>query len=64
MDNLEINEKIKKNNELIEKYVTPGVFTLNQAVVELLAENAELQKKCTHHFVNGYCKYCFKKEEE
>ena len=64
MTNLEIQERIDKNNVLIEEMSTPGQFVLNNAVSELLKENAELQKQCKHNFVNGYCRYCYKKEEK
>jgi hypothetical protein len=64
MTNLEIKEKIDANNKLIESILNPSVFTLNNAVRDLLAENAELQTKCTHSFVDGYCEYCYCTERE
>lgn len=64
MTNLEIHEKIKFNNELIGKMLSPGQFVLNNSVAELLKQNSELQNQCTHNFVNGYCEFCFKEEEE
>ena len=33
------------------------------ADMRALAENAELQKQCTHNFVDGFCEYCYKMEE-
>lgn len=63
MGNLTIKEQIDRNNALIEKIMTPNVFTLNNTVADLLQENAELQKKCTHEFEDGYCVYCYKEEE-
>ena len=63
MGNLIIKELIDRNNALIEKIMTPNVFTLNNTVADLLQENAKLQKKCTHEFENGYCVYCYKEEE-
>lgn len=63
MGNLTIKEKIDRNNALIEKIMTPNVFTLNNTVADLLQENAELQKQCTHEFEDGYCVYCYKEEE-
>ena len=63
MGNLTIKELIDRNNALIEKIMTPNVFTLNNTVADLLQENAELQKKCTHEFEDGYCVYCYKEEE-
>ena len=43
--------------------MTLNVFTLNNTVSELLRQNRELQAECSHHFVNGYCEYCYKDEE-
>lgn len=63
MGNLTIKELIDRNNALIEKIMTPNVFTLNNTVADLLQENAELQKQCTHEFEDGYCVYCYKEEE-
>lgn len=63
MGNLTIKEKIDRNNALIEKIMTPNVFTLNNTIADLLQENAELQKQCTHEFEDGYCVYCYKEEE-
>ena len=37
-----IKEKIDKNNELIEKIMSPNIFTLNNTVAKLLKENEEL----------------------
>lgn len=62
MTNLEIYEKICLNNKLIEEAIALNKFTLNNTVADLLKENAELQKQCTHHFVDGYCEYCYKEE--
>ena len=62
MTNLEIKEKIDQNNKIIETLFSPNIFTLNNAVSELLKENDELQKQCTHSFVEGYCEYCYLEE--
>lgn len=62
MTNLEIKEKIDQNNKIIETLFSPNIFTLNNAVSELLKENDELQKQCTHSFVDGYCEYCYLEE--
>ena len=45
MTNLEIKEKIDQNNKIIETLFSPNIFTLNNAVSELLKENDELQKQ-------------------
>lgn len=63
MTNLEIKERIDLNNRLIENFLSPNKFTLNTQVAKLLAENVELQKQCTHNFVDGFCEYCYKMEE-
>lgn len=63
MTNLQIKEKIDLNNKLIEQFLVPNKFTLNTQIAKLLAENAELQKQCTHSFVDGFCEYCYKEEE-
>lgn len=60
----QIKEKIDCNNQTIELLFSPNSFILNNAVRDLLAENAELQSQCHHEFENGYCKYCYKKEVE
>lgn len=62
MTNLEIKEKIDVNNKVIEKLLNPCEFTLNNTVKDLLKENDELQKQCTHSFVDGYCEYCYLEE--
>lgn len=64
MTNLEIKEKIDQNNKIIETLFSPNIFTLNNAVSELLEENDELQKQCTHNFVDGYCEYCYLEENK
>ena len=53
MSPLEIHEKIKFNNKLIQDMFNPNQFVLNNAVRDLLKENENLQKQCPHHFVNG-----------
>ena len=63
MRQLEINKRIEENNKLIESLMTPNVFTLNNTVAELLAENKALQEECEHVFENGYCIYCLKGED-
>ena len=62
MTNLEIKQKIDINNKLIETILSPSEFTLNNTVRDLIAENAELQKQCTHNFIDGYCEYCYMEE--
>ena len=62
---LEIKKQIDHNNSLIESFLNPNVFTLNNTVAQLISENRELQKKCNHVFdENGYCIYCYLSEEK
>ena len=63
MQQLEIKKRIDENNKIIESLMTPNVFTLNNTIAELLAENEKLQEECEHVFENGYCIYCMKGEE-
>ena len=62
MQQLEIKKRIDENNKIIESLMTPNVFTLNNTISELLAENKKLQEECEHVFENGYCIYCMKGE--
>ena len=64
MTNLQIKDAIDKNNKLIEQLLNPSEFTLNNAVRDLLAKNAELQAQCEHSFVDGFCEYCYLMEED
>lgn len=64
MTNLQIKEEIDKNNKIIEELLNPSQFTLNNAVRDLLARNAELQSQCEHSFVDGFCEYCYTMQEE
>lgn len=62
---LEIKKQIDYNNSLIEKLLNPNIFTLNNTVSQLISENRELQKKCSHSFdKDGYCIYCYLSEEK
>lgn len=60
----EIKKKIDENNKIIQEITSPNFFILNDTVAKLLAENQKLQKQCPHHFVNGYCDFCYKREEK
>lgn len=62
MNNLEIKEQIDRNNKIIESIFVPNQFVLNNSIRELLKENEELQKKCTHQFEDGYCIFCYKEQ--
>lgn len=64
MTNLEIKTEIDANNILIETLMEPSAWTLNNSIVTLQKRNRELQKQCTHHFVNGVCEYCYAEEEK
>ena len=61
---LYIKEQIDRNNKLIEQFLTPNQFTLNNTVAQLLKENIQLQQLCQHEFEEGYCIYCYKSEED
>ena len=63
MTNLEIHERIERKNKISEDSFSPNVFTLNNTVRDLLKENEELQKQCSHQFEEGYCIYCYKEQE-
>ncbi len=62
MTNLEIKQRIDINNKIIQEAFTPNQFTLNNVIRNLLKENENLQKQCTHSFVDGYCEYCYMEE--
>ena len=64
MTQLQIKEEIDKNNKIIEELLNPSQFTLNNAVRDLLARNAELQSQCEHSFVDGFCEYCYTMQED
>ena len=63
MTGAKIKEQIDRNNELIQTMMSPNIFTLNNAVADLLKENEKLQEQCAHKFEDGYCVYCYKMEE-
>ena len=63
MTGLQIKEKIDTNNKIIEKILNPSSFTLNNTIMELMVENNQLQEKCPHSYVGGYCEYCYKEEK-
>ena len=64
MTNLEIKQRIDINNKIIQEAFTPNQFTLNNVIRDLLKENENLQKQCTHSFVDGYCEYCYMEEQK
>lgn len=63
VNQLEIYEKIRENNRLIQEAMQVNIFTLNNTVSELLEENRQLQIMCQHEFEDGACKYCLKMED-
>ena len=63
MRQLDIKKRIEENNKIIESLMTPNVFTLNNTIAELLAENRQLQDECEHVFEEGFCVYCMKGDE-
>ena len=62
MTNLEIKQRIDTNNKVIQEAFSPNQFVLNNVIKDLLKENEDLQKQCTHSFVNGYCEDCYMEE--
>lgn len=58
MNGVEIRKQIDFNNNLIQQSLTPNIFTLNNTVATLLAENQKLQQQCQHEFNEGFCIYC------
>lgn len=63
-EQLEIKRRIDLNNQIIQQAFNPNIFTLNNTVAELLAENKALQDTCQHEYEDGYCIYCYKAEVE
>ena len=62
MQGLEIKKRIDENNKIIESLMSPSIFSLNNTIADLLSENRELQRHCSHEFHQGYCIYCYKEE--
>ena len=57
MNGKEIRAKIDENNKIIRLKLDN--FVLTDEIKKKLAENAELQKICTHEFdEDGVCIYC------
>ena len=58
MNGLEIKERIKKNDKLIET-LNPTAFTLNKEISNALEENRRLRSICPHEYdTEGHCIYC------
>ena len=62
MSNKEIHEKIEANNDIIQSIMSPNIYTLNNTIAALIKENRELQKQCTHEFIDGYWRFCYLEE--
>lgn len=58
----EIKQKIDEYYAEIERLYNPAIFTLNQKVNELNKKIVELQNQCHHHFVDGQCEFCYRRE--
>ena len=59
----EIKARVSQLTEELNRVITPGIFTLNGRVGEILDELESLQKRCNHNFVNGICEFCEKEED-
>ena len=65
MTQKEIIEKIAFNEKLIEKALTPNIYTLNNEILRIDKEIDKLQKKCPHDYAeDGFCIYCDKEKIE
>lgn len=62
MTSIEIKNKIDCNLRLIEELTDPFHFVLNKKVENLIKENNELRKLCSHNYKDGICIYCYSKE--
>jgi ribosomal protein S17E len=58
----EIKDKIAALFEEYNSLFDPTTFVLNPRLIEIQGEIMELQRKCKHNFVNGYCEYCTREE--
>lgn len=63
MTGKQIRELIEQKNAEIRELLTPNFFTLNNFVAIKRKEIEELQNQCPHHFIDGFCEYCQKKED-
>ena len=63
MTQLQIKQKIDELNDTIARIMQPNVFTLNNTILSLTNEIKDLQEKCTHTFVDGYCEYCYREKD-
>lgn len=54
----EIKERIDKLCKEYDEIFDPSTFVLKPRLFEIETEIMQLQKKCTHHFINGQCEFC------
>ena len=64
MTDIERKERIDQLNSQIKEMLSPSIFTLNNTILELQREIYDLQNSCNHKFHNGFCEYCYKKQED
>lgn len=64
MTGLEIKNAIDSLNEEIQTLFYNQYFILNTDVMEKQKAIIKLQSQCPHEYVNGYCIYCGKEEED
>lgn len=59
----EINKEIVAIFQENEEIIQEGTFILNQKIGKNVARIQELQQICPHHFIDGVCEFCYKKEQ-
>ena len=64
LNQVEINKLIDEYNKLIETYLQPNQFILNNQILEISQKIKDLQEMCTHQFEDGYCIFCYKEENK
>ena len=59
----EIKEKIDALSLEAEKLVDPTTFVLNPKIVEISNQITALREQCQHHYVDGFCEFCYQEGE-
>lgn len=58
----EIKEKIDQLRLELEEACVPGIFILNQKIVEINEQISALQNQCKHNYIEGQCEFCYRLE--